>query len=367
MVKHLSWITLLATLAVVAGCASDESEPAGDVAPTPAEAKPPLPTWSFDPQIIFPADRSLNRPEDGEALPDGSLIVADQIDGLRLISADGSSRPFGQFAEAGYRHDPPGIVGGPNGVTIEPSGTHLLVADVYRGGLYRVEIATEVTELIYQHPYGINVARRDRSGGIWFTQSTQNNPENGEEELFESVDIPTPDGVLYHLSLADGPEGTMAVPVAEDLVLANGIALDEDNDYLYVAETMGGRVQRYRLDVANGQVSDPTVVLEGIYPDNLELDQHNRLWIANPLGNEIVVLDLDTGTARSVLRISTSESESMIAEVESRLADNMSWLELFVPPLWEPGPGPTTGVIFSEEDGVVFISGLGDALMRLEP
>ena len=164
MVKHLSWITLLATLAVVAGCASDESEPAGDVAPTPAEAKPPLPTWSFDPQIIFPADRSLNRPEDGEALPDGSLIVADQIDGLRLISADGSSRPFGQFAEAGYRHDPPGIVGGPNGVTIEPSGTHLLVADVYRGGLYRVEIATEVTELIYQHPYGINVARRESVG-----------------------------------------------------------------------------------------------------------------------------------------------------------------------------------------------------------
>ena len=175
--KHLIWIPVCVTLGLVAGCASDQPEPAAEVVPTPTVAKAPLPNWPFTPDMLFPADGSLLRPEDGEVLPDGRMIVADQIAGLRLISADGSSRPFGRFAEAGYQHEPPDIIGGPNGVTIEPSGTHLLVADVYRGGLYRVEIATEKTTLIYQHPYGINVARRDRAGGIWFTQSSQNNPE----------------------------------------------------------------------------------------------------------------------------------------------------------------------------------------------
>ena len=364
--KHLIWIPVCVTLGLVAGCASDQPEPAAEVVPTPTVAKAPLPNWPFTPDMLFPADGSLLRPEDGEVLPDGRLIVADQIAGLRLISADGSSRPFGRFAEAGYQHEPPDIIGGPNGVTIEPSGTHLLVADVYRGGLYRVDTATEETTLIYQHSYGINVARGDRNGGIWFTQSSQNTPERGEEELFQSLDMPTPDGALYYLPPFDGSEGTLPVPVAEGLVFANGIVLDEERGYLYVGETMGGVVRRYQVDIEAGQISEPTVVLEGFSPDNLELDRDNRLWITSPLLSEVIVLDLDTGTTNSVFRISTPESLSVIAEAETRLAEGRSWLELFAPPLWAPGPGPTTGVILSEEAGVVFVSGLGNALIQLE-
>jgi len=358
--KQMNWLWVCATLVVIIGCSSDDSEPIGEPAVTPT------PSWSFDPGMIFPADGSLNRPEDGEVLSDGRLIVADQVSGLSLISADGSSQPFGRFAEAGYQHDPPEIIGGPNGVTLEPSGTHLLVADVYRGGLYRVEIATEETTLIYQHPYGINVARRDRAGGIWFTQSSQNNPESGEEETFEAIDNVTPDGALYYLPPADRSENALAVPIVEGLLFANGIALDEDRGYLYVAETMGRRVWRYELDVGVGQVSEPTVLYEGIYPDNLELDLDNRLWITSPVYSEVVVVDLEDGTTNSVFRISTPESVSLVAEIEARIGEDRSWIELFAPPLWGDGPGPTTGVIFSEADGVVFVSGLGNALMRLE-
>jgi len=147
-----------------------------------------LPRWSFGPEMIFPADRSLNRPEDGVVLPDGRLVVADQVSGLRLLNADGSGRPFGRFAEAGYRHSPPEIVSTINGVTLEPSGTHILGADVFRGGIYRENVGTEAVERVYQHPFGVNTARGDRSGGIWFTQSTRNGPEHGERDLFRSVD-----------------------------------------------------------------------------------------------------------------------------------------------------------------------------------
>jgi len=354
MVNKLAQIILLGTAAIVAGCG-----PA-------AHKSVAMPGWSFSPEMIFPADRSLNRPEDGVVLKDGRVVVADQLAGLRVLSADGSSRVFGKFADAGYLHDPPAIVGGPNGVTLVPAGTHLLVADVFRGGLYRVDIATEATELVYQHQFGINMARGDRSGGIWFTQSTQNRPEQGEKELFQSVDIPTPDGALYYLPPAAGGESQTAVQLVGGLVFANGLALDETGGYLYLAETLGGRVLQYKLDVQSGQVTDRAVILEVVKPDNIELDRHNRLWIASPVRNEIIVLDLATGTTQSVFRISTPDSERVILEIESRIREGQSWLGLFSAPMWEPGPGPITGMALSAGDGPVYVTGLGNALIQLK-
>jgi sugar lactone lactonase YvrE len=326
-----------------------------------------LPRWSFEPEMIFPADRSLKRPEDGVFLNDGRIVVADQVDGLRVVSADGSSRPFGKLAQAGYAHDPPSIVGAPNGVALEPAGTHILVADVYRGGIYSVEIATEATERVYQHPFGVNTARRDRAGGLWFTQSTRNRPEHGEEELFRSVDVATPDGALYYLPPSSGGEPRAPVLMLDGLLFANGFEIDETNVYLYLAETTGGRVTRYNLDTSGGRVWDRTVVLEVDHPDNLELHRQNRLWIASPVRCEIIVMDLATGATQSVLRISTPKSEQRIEAIEARIANGTSWIELLTPELWEPGPGMTTGIILPPDDGPVYVTGLGDALIRLKP
>ncbi len=325
-----------------------------------------IPRWTFSEDLIFPPDRSLARPEDGVALPRGSVVVADQVAGLRLVSADGTSRPFGKLGQAGYLHSPPETVGGPNGVNLEPAGTHILVSDVYRGGIYRVEIATEATERVYQHPFGVNTARRDRAGGIWFTQSTRNRPEHGEEELFRSVDIPTPDGVLYYLPPPSGGEQGAPVPLIEGLLFANGIALDEDAGYLYVAETMGNRVSRYRLDTAAGRVTERTVLLDVSHPDNLELDRNQRLWIASPVRSEVVVFDLATGATHPVLRIATPESVRRVDAIEARIRAGASWIDLLTAGLWEPGPGMITGMILPADDGPVYLTGLGNALIRLE-
>jgi endo-1,4-beta-xylanase len=324
-----------------------------------------LPRWSFAPDMIFPADRSLHRPEDGVVLPDGRLVVADQLSGLRLLAPDGSGRPFGRFAEAGYRHSPPEIVSTINGVTLEPSGTHILGADVFRGGIYRVNVATEAVERVYQHPFGVNMARADRRGGVWFTQSTRNGPEHGERDLFRSVDVPTPDGVLYYLPPARDGSPRVAVPVVEGLRFANGLVLDETRGHLYVAETLGKRVLRFRVDTAAGTVSERTTVFEGAHPDNVELDQHGRLWIALPMSSEIAVLDLASGKAARAFSLSTPEQAKVLATIEARIAAGASWLELFGPPLWEPAPGAMTGMILSPGDGPVFVTGLGNALIRL--
>ncbi len=331
---------------------------------TPQEAAE-LPSWTFSPEMLVTFGGALSRPEDGAALAGGRLVIADQIHGLRLIEADGSSRPFGRFAAAGYEHKPPEIVGGPNGVSLEPGGTHLLVSDVFRGGIYRVAVESEDTDLVYQHSYGVNTARRDRSGGIWFTQSTRNNPEDGEAELFRSVDIPVEDGGLFYIAPFTRGDAPEAVQVVGGFRFANGIALDEDAGHVYVAETMASRLHRFSIGAAPERASDATVVLEVDHPDNLEFDEQGRLWIASPVRSEIVVFDPDEGRAESVFRIATPASEKQIQEIDARLSAGEPWLDLMTPTLWEPGPGLITGMILSPDSGPVYLTGLGAGLVQL--
>lgn len=58
---------------------------------------PGFPRWTYDESHLYPHDRPLARPEDGKALPDGRLVVADETHGLLLLEEDGSHRPFGQL------------------------------------------------------------------------------------------------------------------------------------------------------------------------------------------------------------------------------------------------------------------------------
>lgn len=354
MNKRISWI-IVGTALTCAGCAPSKPVPDADT----------LPRWSFSADMIFPADLSLHRPEDGVVLPDGRLVVSDQVHGLWLLHPDGFGQPFGNFADAGYQHRPPEIVSTINGVTLEPSGTHVLGADVFRGGIYRVDVATEAVEKVYQHRYGVNMARADRNGGIWFTQSTRNGPEFGERDLFKSVDIPTPDGALFYLPPSKEGGMRVALPVVEGLLFANGLVLDEDAGYLYLAETFRG-VHRFRVDTEAGTVTDKTTILEGVHPDNLELDGHGRLWIALPVTSEIGVLDLGSGRLETVFSLASPEKTALVETIDARIQAGESWLELFGPVLWEPAPGAMTGMILSPDDGTVYITGLGNAILRLQ-
>ena len=62
--------------------------------------------WTLGDAIFFPADRSLTHAEDGVVLPDGKLLVGDWGHGLVTLSADGTKRPFGDFATAGFKTKP---------------------------------------------------------------------------------------------------------------------------------------------------------------------------------------------------------------------------------------------------------------------
>ena len=356
--KHCSLLCAAALLS--AGCAADRAESAAATPPAAA-----LPSWSYDSTQVFPADRSLVRAEDGIALPDGRLIVADQVDGLRLVEPDGSSKPFGNLPALGYAHRPPAHPGGANGVSLEPGGTHLLLADVFGAAIYRVEIATGAGEKLYQHRYGINTAVRDSKGAIWFTQSAHNTPEEGEPRLWAAVDIARPEGALYRLAQKDGRLSDQPELMVDSLLFANGIAIDEPNRRLYLAETNAGRVWRFAVDLDAGRLSERTVFADSVGADNLELDGEGHLWIATPLVNEVVVVNTATGEKHSAFRSLTEAQQGVIAEFVRRGAEGKSRMELFTPAAWAPLPGPITGIIVGPGRGPVYFTGLGNALLKM--
>lgn len=324
-----------------------------------------LPQWTFDSTMIFPADRSLARPEDGIALPDGRLIVADQVHGLRLVEIDGTSKPFGNLVATGYKHRPPDHNGGANGITLEPGGTHLLLADVFGGAIYRVDVSSGVTEKLYQHRYGINTAVRDSRGAIWFTQSAHNTPEAGEARLWAAVDIQRPEGALLRLGAQDGRMAAEAEIIVDSLFLANGLAIDETSGHLYVAETTGGRVLRYRVDLDAGRVSDRSVFVDSVAADNLELDGEGHLWVALPLTNEMLAVSTATGARHNAFRSLTAAQQEVADEFTRRGRTGASRMELFTPAVWAPLPGLITGIIVGSGGGPVYLTGLGNALLKL--
>jgi len=277
-------------------------------------------------------------------------------------------RPFGRFAEAGYAHAPPAQIAGPNGLALEPDGVHALIADVFTGAIYRVNIQTEAVELIYTHPFGVNTAVADSAGAIWFTQSAANAAgPHSEERLFEPLNNYAAEGVLFRLP-PPGADGVRPPPqrLADGFMFANGIVIDEARGQLYFAETMGDLINAYPVTVASGELGEGRVLASLVGPDNLELDEHGQLWVASPIQSALFVIDPDTGDTRSAFREVTPESEAIVAEWSRRAAAREGALELFTPALWGRLPGAATGMILTPGDGPVYVTGLGDALVKIE-
>jgi sugar lactone lactonase YvrE len=326
-----------------------------------------FPSFAFNESNIFPKDKHLHHPEDGKALADGRIVVGDEEFGMRIIEKDGKSRPFGKFKEAGWRHDPPKLPAGPNGMFLERDGRHLLLAEVYKGKIYRVNTKTEETKMIYDHPFGINSLIRDSKGTIWFTQSAKNAEEKGVEDLFGVLDQPVDSGAVFYLPGSGNEIKTPAVEAAKNIYFANGIVLDKAEKYLYVAETMMNRILRYEVDISQGTLTKRETYQSVITPDNIDFDKDGNLWIASPISNKVFAIDKK---CRSLHTVFTAPSESNTKnqdEWTKRSHLGQPLLELFSPDSWNPLPGGAlTGMFWSQDHKTFYITGLGNAVLKYE-
>lgn len=325
-------------------------------------------SWTLSDATFFPADRSLTHAEDGVVLADGTLLVGDFEHGLVRLSTDGAKRPFGDFDSAGYKAKPAPDWNSPNGISFEPDMRHVLVADITQGHIYRVDTVTESVTHIYDHPFGVNSAVRDSSGAVWFTQSTENPAgDKSEERMFAAADRPLSDGALYRIAAGQiGKPNPVAELMVDGLDFANGLAIDERRGELYVNELVANRILGFRVDVRTGELSDRRVIADVTTPDNIEIDDAGQLWVVSPIGNEVVVIDPDTGRQRSVFGPTPDASARLAHEWRRRLSTGESTLSLLGPDTWGPMPGLLTGIILSSGDRPIYVSGLGDALVKLQ-
>ncbi|MFT5256582.1 MAG: sugar lactone lactonase YvrE [Arenicella sp.] len=300
-----------------------------------------LPYLTYQKENLFPGNGSLLRAEDGAALKDGRIVVVDQAKGLRLIEKDGSNRPFGNFADAGFSLDSSENTTAPNGINLEPDGKHLLMCDVASGKIYRTNIASEKVTLIYDHPYGINSIYRDKTGAIWFTQSMKNTTL---EELWDPIKNLLPNGAIYRMA------GLNSIPnkIAEGLVCANGIVMDKAEKQLFVAETGRHRVHSFDVDSSSGKTKYSGVVASVQYPDNILIDTKGRLIVALVLNYQVVAVDLENHSQHIIFEGATKENLEISSDYKSLL------------------PGFLTGMFFSADGKTLYIANLGNDLLKYD-
>jgi sugar lactone lactonase YvrE len=318
-----------------------------------------LPYVTYHKENLFPGDGSLLRAEDGVALKDGRVIVVDQAKGLRLIEKDGSNRGFGDFASAGFAHNPPEQVAGPNGIVLEHDGKHVLMSDVADGKIYRTNIATEKVVMIYDHPFGVNTLYRDRTGALWFSQSAES---TNIDEMFQAANLPVATGAVFRMADLKSPP----VKVMENIYFANGITMDKDEKNLYVAETMMDRVHKLEVDHKTGVVNYIGVAANVGTPDNILIDKKGRLIVASPLYNRVVAVDFSNHSQQVIFDGSTKDNVMFSNEWNTRSRLGIERLDLISPALYGPLPGLLTGMFFSQDGKTLYIANLGNDLLKYD-
>jgi gluconolactonase len=193
----------------------------------------------------------LRFPEGPIAMRDGSIILVEIGAGcLTKIQPDGSKSVIAQLG------------GGPNGAAIGPDGMCYVCnnggfrwhldehgmrplgqAEDYKGGrIQRVDLATGNVSTLYERSengplHAPNDIVFDKTGGFWFTDSGAMRHRQMDR------------GGLYYAQ----PDGSSITEAVYPMLQANGIGLSPDEDTLYVAETVSGRLWAFELE-GPGQV-----------------------------------------------------------------------------------------------------------------
>lgn len=352
MNNHLTKLFLLLSLTIGISCSSENSNLSNEKI-----------TWKLSDGIEFPNERKLSRAEDGVMLQDGTLIVADQRYGLARIDLSGKVEPFGNFKSLGYQHNPPIRESGPNGVHLTPDKKYILTADVFAGQIYKSSVANNSTEIIYSHKYGVNTAREDSTGAVWFTQSTEN---QNEERLFGGLAKQIPDGSLYRLS-RDYTTSSDLMPklILGGLNFANGFYLDEKRNKFYLSEMMSNRVLAFDLDVSSGTLSNQTTLAKIPSPDNMELNHDGFLWVASPLSNQIFAIDVDSGASYVVFDAQTVGGSETVNKGLNNVVNGGGIADLLSPENTGDMPGLLTGMIIGEKTQPFYVANLGEALIEV--
>jgi gluconolactonase len=210
------------------------------------------------------------RPEGVMVLKDGTVLTADARGQCARIDRTGKTTFFGD------------VGGVPNGICVDREG-NCIIANIGNGevqclsqdGRHRV-LATEADGKGIPSP---NFPFVDSRGRLWVSNSTD------RPNLDAAIQRPAPDGSVVLIE-----NGTARI-VADGIYFANGVAIDQEDGYLYVAETTRKDILRFRIGL-DGLLSDREVYGPAFlgplgYPDGIAFDEAGNLWVTFPAWNAV--------------------------------------------------------------------------------
>lgn len=253
----------------------------------------PLYGFEIDPAELSYIGEGLQRPECILAEPDGSLWVADARGGVVHIAPDRSQKIITQKHTGGVdinKGDVNRFFEGtlPNGLAFADNGD-ILISNFGTDCLERMKRTGE-TEVIFDTIDGreigkVNFVLRDSKNRLWITITTMKK---------NWIDALVPDLADGYIARYDH-RGIHIV--AEGLHFTNEVRFDAKEEYLYVVQTTGGNVLRFKCDedgnLSNREVYGPTHMGQGAYPDGIAFDSYGNLWGTNVYSDMLWVITPD--------------------------------------------------------------------------
>jgi sugar lactone lactonase YvrE len=285
----------------------------------------------IDISSLEPVGVDLHRPECVVTTPSGDVFVPDWRGGVTQIAVDGSQETW--LANA------PGIDLRPNGIALVRDGSFLLANLGDAGGVWRLRrdgslepFLTEIEGLLVPPANFVTIDDRDRT---WISVSTRRVPR---EEAWRT-DVA--DGFIV---LVDGSRARI---VADGLHYTNEVHPDPTGTWLYVVETFGRRLTRFRIK-PDGTLSERQVVVvlgHGCFPDGFAFDGSGALWLTSLISNRLLRVD-----GASVDTILEDVNREHVERVERAFVSNQMRREHL-----GPIPGTTlqqlTSVAFGGQEG----------------
>lgn len=264
-----------------------------------SKASNPLDGFTVSHADVKFAGSDLQRPECVLAEPDGSLWSAD-LRGLVHIKPDGSQRVVTQTGPGAFDSSQvpaemrltQGSL--PNGLAFARNGD-VVIANF---GTDRLELTrrsdghtTVIVDKLEGAELGkVNFVLRDSKDRLWITVSTR------IKDWPKAIDPKVADGFV---ALYD--KGQLRI-VADDICFTNEVRLDAKEEWLYVVETCGCRVTKFRVG-PDGSLSDrqPHGPKDhGALIDGIAFDSHGNLWGTHVMMDRIFAITPD-GQLRIIL------------------------------------------------------------------
>ena len=239
----------------------------------------------------------LQRPECVLTHSSGHVFVSDRRGGVLEIRPDGTHHLIGRQSPAGACN----LL--PNGIAMQRDGSFLVANLGEQGGIWRIAAdgtqSPWLTEVDGRAVHRVNFVLNDVHGRVWACISATDGSD--------AYPLRTATGYIV---LCDA-SGTRIV--AEGLHYTNECRSSADGQFMYVNETFGRRLSRFRMGKAGELTAKQTVATfgEGDFPDGLALDAEGGAWVVCVGSNRVyriasdgrrqtIIDDADPATAQQL-------------------------------------------------------------------